>query len=384
MSHWMGWIAGAGALAGGLAVMSPDDALKSWRDEALGQPAKALAPSALDEALDLDLTDIDLTQPAAAVGLAPPMLARWQQTQTLRLHFGPTYADGVRPVHVVRSCEAPGGTCTLTAAARPMTCGAASTETRCYFIDFASEPVHWYAAVTLQLVPPPKGQGHAWVSASASTLALVPYADTLSGLLQTAELGRKLARLDGLSLADGLRQVPAAEDLDADADGKADGWRFEFAAAGLGQLRQEVGPAPAGPKPDLVATWRVGGGHCPIDAVAQALEDRSAALGALCEASVGEGEGIRWAADLDPRGRPRVNFRGGDQPSGCVDKAVRRFKLPTGGAVCHLELVLGRGEGSGDRPWRWVAGRLRGGRPALVAASAGKSLILKVKPSVSR
>lgn len=392
MARWMGWIAGAGAVAGGVAVMSPDDALRSWRDEALGQPAKILTASALDDALDLRLTDLDLNQPVAAAALAPPLLARWRDEQGLSLHFGPTYADGVRPVHVERSCQAPGGTCSLTAAAKPMTCADPRTSDtrRCYFIDFGTEPVRWFAAVTLELTPPPKGEGQAWVRATASTLALVPYADTLDGLLQTAELGRKLAHLDGLSLADGLRQVPAPEDLDHDADGKADGWRFQFSAAAVGQLRQEAGPARIGPQHDLVATWRVGGADCPIEAVTHALEQQGAALAKICDATVAPGEGVRWSANLDLRGRPRVTFRGGDQPSACVDKAVRRFKLPTQGAECSLELVLARNTKTADRPWRWAPGRLRTARPATLAVTgkappvARKPLILNTNHKTTR
>ncbi len=230
MKRWLAVGLGVPTLAlAGMWALTPDAALKSWGHGFIDQRASAPETwSALDDALDLRLDQLAMVRPDGVADVAAPLVARWAEQQDLRFHMGPTYADGVRAVHIEYAC-APGAApkgqrvCGASVQALPVRCPDPSEARRCYHVPVKLfSPVQFHAAVTLEAV---KG---GWVRAEGSVLSLVVKADALRRALNTVGLGPVLEKIDGLTVPEGLTALEAKADLDVNADGDAEGWALEF------------------------------------------------------------------------------------------------------------------------------------------------------------
>lgn len=358
MSRWIPWTLTAGTLLTGGLALSPQQALTDWRAAHFEPPTQILTGSPLDEALDLQLDVLELAHPPLAAALAQPTLDRWQQERPLHAHLGPSYADGVRALHVQWPCEGADPHCHLAATAQPARCAEASDQARCYFIDFESHPTHFAATLQLELVPPAHGHGQAQVHASGTVLALALPQRTLQSPLNPADLNAIPLVLRGLSLAQSLHHLGHPADLRAEEDGPADGWRFELPFEASGQLRHE-GEAIRLADGLTQLTWRVGGAHCPNEQLLQTLETLSRTQPPTC-LSAPLSAPLRWQARLADQPRhttPATSSKAAT--TRCLDGWIQEHDLQTLGQACTLELVAEQSSQEAERPWRWAAGRAR-------------------------
>ncbi|MCA9548221.1 MAG: hypothetical protein KC613_27645 [Myxococcales bacterium] len=334
----------------GVWVLTPEAALKAWGhgfiDQRIAGPS---ALTALDDALDLRLDGVQMDRPGAIADLSAPLVERWQAKQDLRFHLGPTYADGVRAVHVEYACppSQKGERCGISTQAKPVACPAShDAEARCYHVPLTGfAPIQFHAAVTLEAT---KG---GWVQASGSVLALVTKADALRGALHTSGLGGLLEKIDGLSIPQGLDALQHKADLDADYDGAAEGWGFEFSFQAGGQVRSERAPVEIAT--GVFATARAGGDACPVDAVGAAVEDRLPELFDACFTRAKLSREYLYWGELDGDGVVKANRPAGGYTQ-CVDATISGWALPVHGSACTVDLVVDRRK---DRPWRWTSGR---------------------------